>query len=215
MDWEALVPAATLLAGWFLRELSDLIGESKKGRRSINMAIADLLDAYYKIGAYGITLRGLREGLGLKNADLKSARGILVPDDSFTELANRYEATVSAIAEHDPVLALKLRSKLSYLTKFYKLSKLYDPESPDDHQAFREVELKLVNGARSQLGASVRFLSKELPFWKRRHVVSLLNEDESELRLDDDIQVAKPALDIASGPVSDSGTRVAPSDSAV
>jgi hypothetical protein len=113
MDYRPLlIGFASVVLGWTLSELSQVLRASSARRRALNKALAELIELRHYQQAVDVVFAEVGKRWPISRADLSAGlqwmEKILPPDPG---LSARFEVTVTEIASVDPMLAFTLRSK--------------------------------------------------------------------------------------------------------
>jgi hypothetical protein len=112
MEWmSVLVPVASLIAGWFLNEMSKKSQMSRERRALIGRALSNLLELHHQIRAVENTLQLLMSRFGLTAEDQATMRQLLqriIPQSDKYVVG--YEDAIGQLSESNPVTAFRLSS---------------------------------------------------------------------------------------------------------
>jgi len=120
MSTEVIVAIVSAAVGFLLSTCTRLFETRSETRRALGKAIADLLEIRHRLLAERCVLDTLQPLVKLANLTGEDERQIraellkLLPD--MTQLAKRFDETVTLIASVDPLLGFQLRSKDFVLT---------------------------------------------------------------------------------------------------
>jgi hypothetical protein len=160
MKLEYWFPVLTLVAGWFLNELSYLVRLRREERKPFAKAIADLLEIRHRIRGASAAIAEVKKHF-LVPADAELAVRRFLQDFILqTEpLRERYNEAVDLIASVDPILAFRLRSKDEFPSYLQKLRPLLDNDN--QMKAFvTQIEDKLSSAFVDHLEESMMELAK-------------------------------------------------------
>ena len=107
-----LVPIASLIAGWFLNEMSKKYQMSRERRAHIGRALSNLLELHHQIRSVENSIHLLMHHFTLPKDQEPALRAILsqlMPQGD--ECVERYEEAIEQLSESDPLVAFDLRTK--------------------------------------------------------------------------------------------------------
>ena len=145
MEWlSVLVPVVSLIAGWFLNEMSKKSQMSRERRALIGRALSNLLELHHRIRAVENTLQLLMSRFELTTEAEVIVRQfiqrIIPQNDKYVA---GYEDAIGQLSESDPVTAFLLSTNAQipgFLTLIRTVSSIEG--MPDADLAFFEKQLK-------------------------------------------------------------------------
>ncbi|HCI52211.1 MAG TPA: hypothetical protein DE312_02575 [Gallionella sp.] len=145
MSWiNMLVPVVSLIAGWFLSEMSKKSQISRERRALVGRALSNLLELHHQIRAVETVLQLLTSRFNLTTEAEAVVRQIIqqiIPEND--EYVARYEEAVAQLSESDPITAFRLSTNAQiprFITKLRTLSSLNGIQN--DEMSFFEKQLK-------------------------------------------------------------------------
>jgi hypothetical protein len=145
MDWmNVLVPIVSLIAGWFLNEMSKKFQLGRERKALIGRALSNLLELHHQIRAVETSFQFLVSRFALPAEAKASVRQLLqqiIPQsDAYV---TRYEEAVSQLSESDPITAFRL-STSAQIPRFLTLMQtMVSAEgTPDENALLAEKQMR-------------------------------------------------------------------------
>ena len=177
---QVIAPLIGVVLGSGLSGLSTYIRERKERKRTIALALTDLLEVRHHIVAADFTVKALQLRVEVPASALSALRNLLdqiSPLDG--ELHTRYNNAVSLIAGVDPVLAFTLRSKNTMPTLISSLRRLA-ASAPTEVENFEAIEKVLWSALVPNLDAAVLELAAQHSFSTSRKVKRIVKSAKDE-----------------------------------
>jgi len=129
MKIEYWFPVLTLIAGWFLNELSCFFRLRREERKPFAIAMTDLLDIRHRLRAVSTTVGEIKKRFPMSPDNELVVRRFCQDFIAQTEtLQRRYNEAVTLIATVDPILAFRLRSKDEFPSLLQQLRPFLDTD---------------------------------------------------------------------------------------
>ena len=177
---QVIAPLIGVVLGSGLSGLSTYIRERKERKRTIALALTDLLEVRHHIVAADFAVKALQLRVEIPASAISALRNLLdqiSPLDG--ELHTRYNNAVSLIAGVDPVLAFTLRSKNAMPTLVSALRRIA-ASAPTEVENFEAVEKVLWSALVPNLDAAVLELAAQHSFSTSRKVKRLVKSANDE-----------------------------------
>src|SRR5690554_6923669 len=108
----SLWPVLTLVIGWFLNEISSKRRTNQDQKKAISVAVSDLLEIRHEIIATTESFNTIISSFNIPHKMLPEVFKMLRELDSDSgDFNKRFNQTVTRVAEFDPIMGFKLRSK--------------------------------------------------------------------------------------------------------
>ncbi len=176
MEWMSVfVPVASLIAGWFLNEMSKKSQMSREQRAHIGRALSNLLELHHQIRAVENTLQLLMSRFEMTSDTEDSLRQLLqriIPQGD--KYVAGYEDAIGQLSESNPVIAFRMSSN-AQIPRFLDLMRTIPAidGQPDVDMAFIEKQLKEI--LVPHLGQAIKVLAALHGRSTRRQVNQLLD----------------------------------------
>jgi hypothetical protein len=145
MEWMGvLVPIASLIAGWFLNEMSKKFQSSRERKALIGRALSNLLELHHQIRTVETSFQFLVNRFALPaeaEADVRQLlQQIIQQSDPYVA---RYEEAVSQLSENDPITAFRLNTS-AQIPRFLTLMRtmVSVDGAPDENTLLAEKHLR-------------------------------------------------------------------------
>lgn len=179
-----IAPLVGVILGGALSGLGAFLKERREHKRTIAVALADLLEIRHRLIAIDIVLSQIRQRVEIPSDVIPTLRGffesLLPPADGLDE---RYDHAVSLLAGFDPVLAFSLRTKNATPKLLASLRNLA-MGSGADLKEFEELESILRSVVTPNINEAVIELAKHHSRHTKNRVLKLIarsDEVPSEL----------------------------------
>lgn len=173
-----IAPLIGVLLGSALSGFGAYLKERRERKRTLAIALADLLEIRHRLIAVDLVLSKVREHVAVPPETISASRNLF---DSFFStndgLDERYNEAVSLIAGIDPILAFSLRTKNSFprlLTQFRNAAIGTGANMKD----FEIVEGMLRLVAAPNLDAAAIAVARQHSWRTKRRVLKLIGESK-------------------------------------
>lgn len=178
--FQTLLPIATLLLGWGLGQLDDLIGDQRRKKRAIARALTDLLDLRHSLLQTPRAMEKIGDELGASAEQWERFSPLIfqryvAPMVDFGSLRRRYREAVTVLSEHRPVLAYRLRSK-DILIDLNRLSSLAEEESSSTALTVARLIQSINSAVREHFEDVITSLAKKHGWRTHRQVREILQK---------------------------------------
>lgn len=161
MNWEIIIPVISLLIGWSLREVSDLIKKYKSRKEEVNKALADLLEINASLTRYKKVLKAFQAQLEQDESQLNPVREVILEADILDEISNNFKNTVENISTFDPILAYQLRSNVNIGVTLQKVTNVSNKSDRTGRKVLTQIESEFIKSAKKGLNDAILILASK------------------------------------------------------